>query len=57
MSEFDVSMIITADIGYVPKGFKNRYNVSKSSVFETKGNDLFSEEFLIMCIKKIAEYK
>ena len=56
-SEFDISMVTAADIGYVPKGFRNTYNVSEASVIETAGDRLFSEELLNMCIEKIAKHK
>ena len=55
-SAFDISMVLAADIGYVPKGFKETYGLLKSSVFEASGKALFSEEILNMCMHIVNEY-
>ena len=55
-SAFDISMVLAADIGYVPKGFKETYGLLKSSVFEAGGKALFSEEILNMCMHIVNEY-
>lgn len=54
-SEFDVSMVRVADIGYVPFGFKSKYNVFDESVYELGGTNLFSEELLSMCLTNKAK--
>ena len=52
-SEFDISMVVAADVGYVPKGFKEKYNVNDESVIEATGNGLFSEEMLNMLMGEV----
>ena len=52
-SEFDISMVVAADVGFVPKDFKVKYNVTEESVLEVEGNRLFSEEMLSMLISEV----
>ena len=52
-SEFDVSMVIAADLGIVPNGFKNDFKISKDSIKEASGQLLFSDEMLSICLSNI----
>ena len=54
-SEFDISMVVAADVGYVPNGFKEKYDVKDESVIEAKENGLFSEEMLNMLIQEVSK--
>lgn len=54
-SEFDIPMVKKADIGIVPYGFAETYNID--NVIEMKGNKLFSEEMLSEVMKIIDEEK
>lgn len=48
-SEFDISMVESADIGLVPYQFKEKYNVN-ANVYEMKRDRLFSDEWLEKCL-------
>lgn len=49
-SEFDISMVIKADMGLVPYGFKKTYGVTWE-IIETSPQRIFSESVLEECIK------
>ncbi len=53
-SEFDISMVIKADMGFVPYGFKNTYGII-DNIMESGPEEIFSEYILENCIKGKAE--
>ncbi|MBD5543827.1 MAG: HAD hydrolase family protein [Lachnospiraceae bacterium] len=53
-SEFDISMVVRADRGFVPDGFKKKYGVDEE-IHEVGSNSIFSEAVLEECIKIKAE--
>jgi len=55
-SEFDISMVLSADKGIVPYGFKEQYDIT-SDIFEMSDKMLFSESLLEECIKTKVEQK
>lgn len=54
-SEFDISMVEEADIGLVPYGFKEQFNIS-SNILEMSGEKIFSEALLEKCLNNKAEH-
>lgn len=53
-SEFDISMVVKADRGFVPDGFKKKYGID-DAIYEVGSNTIFSESVLEECIKIKAE--
>lgn len=49
-SEFDISMVMAANQGIVPYGFKKQYNITKDIV-EMSNLEIFSEALLEECLK------
>ena len=49
-SEFDISMVEAADVGLVPYGFKEEFNI-KSDIYEMEKEGLFSEQLLRKCLQ------
>lgn len=51
-SEFDISMVLKADVGIVPCGYKEKY-VNEDRLVQMSGEKLFSDELLEYIIEKV----